>query len=298
MMLFPTEDEGMFVLMLGGQVDHAKCLADHEGLIKILRAKTGRDELVLDRVKWLAEYRPNIRMVNKFGDGRVFVAGGCKLRVQDAFNLGWKLAVVHKRLASPTLLLTYTEERLPDCSTGPWFAKNGSANDTSAWHRGSELGVNYRWSVVDELESYNAGDHQQPLDAYGSGGSSPAVHPGDRVADAPGLVVRGLSPTMHAVLVFTSNASRPAPFLEELKAYPPDTTRSVVIFPQDVSDVPDTAVGADMVLVDREGRAHEGYAVSGEKPMGVIVRPDHTIGGVMFGVEGIARYFGGIFASV
>ncbi|GBE80768.1 hypothetical protein SCP_0304870 [Sparassis crispa] len=75
MMLSPTEDEGMFVLMLGGQVDHAKCLADHEGLIKILRAKTGRDELVLDRVKWLAEYRPNIRMVNKFGDGRVFVAG-------------------------------------------------------------------------------------------------------------------------------------------------------------------------------------------------------------------------------
>ncbi|GBE80769.1 hypothetical protein SCP_0304880 [Sparassis crispa] len=53
-----------------------------------------------------------------------------------------------------------------------------------------------------------------------------------------------------------------------------------------------------MVLVDREGYAHEGYAVSGGKPMGVIVRPDHTIGGVMFGVEGMTRYLRGIFASV
>lgn len=29
------------------------------------------------------------------------------------FNLGWKLALIHKGLAPPTLLTTYTSERLP-----------------------------------------------------------------------------------------------------------------------------------------------------------------------------------------
>ena len=33
--------------------------------------------------------------------------------IQDSFNLAWKLALVQRGLASPSLLRTYTEERLP-----------------------------------------------------------------------------------------------------------------------------------------------------------------------------------------
>jgi 2-polyprenyl-6-methoxyphenol hydroxylase-like FAD-dependent oxidoreductase len=73
---------------------------------------------------WMSIYRPNIRMVDRYRFGRVFLAGdaahvhpptggqGLNTGVQDAFNLGWKLALV-LRGASQDLLDTYEEERLP-----------------------------------------------------------------------------------------------------------------------------------------------------------------------------------------
>ncbi|KAI5981317.1 FAD binding domain-containing protein [Pisolithus albus] len=64
-----------------------------------------------------------MRMVNKFGVGRVFVAGdaahvhsptgGQGLNAQDAFHLSWKLALVYKSLSPASLLDTYPVERLP-----------------------------------------------------------------------------------------------------------------------------------------------------------------------------------------
>jgi len=74
---------------------------------------------------WLSEFRINCRMVDRFGNGRVFLAGdaahvhsptggqGITTGVQDAYNLAWKLDLVLKGAAPGSLLDTYTEERLP-----------------------------------------------------------------------------------------------------------------------------------------------------------------------------------------
>src|SRR6185437_11631975 len=76
------------------------------------------------RVSWSSIYRPAVRMVNRFRAGRVFLAGdaadvhpptggqGLNTGVQDAYNLGWKLA--HVLGGGPDSLLdTYEAERLP-----------------------------------------------------------------------------------------------------------------------------------------------------------------------------------------
>ncbi|MGK5638171.1 FAD-dependent monooxygenase [Streptomyces sp. URMC 126] len=79
----------------------------------------------LTDVRWTSVYRVNVRMADRFRVGRVFLAGdaahvhsiagglGMNTGIQDAFNLGWKLALVIRGEAAEPLLDTYEEERLP-----------------------------------------------------------------------------------------------------------------------------------------------------------------------------------------
>ncbi|TVT36412.1 3-(3-hydroxyphenyl)propionate hydroxylase [Amycolatopsis rhizosphaerae] len=72
----------------------------------------------LDRLAWSTVWRPNVRLAERFRDGRVFLAGdaahvhpptggqGLNTGVQDAYNLGWKLAD-----GDPGLLDSYETER-------------------------------------------------------------------------------------------------------------------------------------------------------------------------------------------
>ena len=72
---------------------------------------------------WLTEFRVNERKVVDYGIGRVFVAGdaahihspaggqGMNTGMQDACNLAWKLALVHRGIAGNTLLNSYSTER-------------------------------------------------------------------------------------------------------------------------------------------------------------------------------------------
>jgi 2-polyprenyl-6-methoxyphenol hydroxylase-like FAD-dependent oxidoreductase len=72
---------------------------------------------------WLTCFRINERKVDTYGQGRVFLAGdaahvhspaggqGMNTGMQDAFNLAWKLALVHAGGAGPKLLDSYSIER-------------------------------------------------------------------------------------------------------------------------------------------------------------------------------------------
>ncbi|MEU0884398.1 FAD-dependent monooxygenase [Lentzea sp. NPDC005914] len=85
---------------------------------QIVRERTGLDDVVLQDATWMSLYRTNIRMVDRFRVDRVFLAGdaahvhspagaqGMNTGIQDAYNLGWKLAM-------ETLLDTYESERKP-----------------------------------------------------------------------------------------------------------------------------------------------------------------------------------------
>lgn len=74
---------------------------------------------------WMSRYRVHHRGVNRYGVGRVFVAGdaahihspaagqGMNTGIQDAANLAWKLSAVLKGRAMPALLDSYDAERRP-----------------------------------------------------------------------------------------------------------------------------------------------------------------------------------------
>jgi 2-polyprenyl-6-methoxyphenol hydroxylase-like FAD-dependent oxidoreductase len=76
--------------------------------------------LTVTQVGWSSQYRATMRMVSRYRVGNVFLAGdaahvhspaggqGLNTGIQDAYNLGWKLAT-----GDDTLLDTYEAERLP-----------------------------------------------------------------------------------------------------------------------------------------------------------------------------------------
>jgi 2-polyprenyl-6-methoxyphenol hydroxylase-like FAD-dependent oxidoreductase len=74
---------------------------------------------------WMVGFRIHCRMVPRYREGRVFIAGdachihspaggqGMNTGIQDAYNLAWKLALVQKGKGRPALLESYESERKP-----------------------------------------------------------------------------------------------------------------------------------------------------------------------------------------
>ena len=95
-----------------------------EGLAAFIAARSGRDDIRIQSVSWASAYSMNASLADRYRVGRVFLAGdaahihppsggqGLNTSVQDAYNLGWKLAAVCAG-APDTLLDSYEEERRP-----------------------------------------------------------------------------------------------------------------------------------------------------------------------------------------
>lgn len=107
----------------GHEKDEGEILYD-----EIERQVRGDTDLEFDitRANWFSVYKVHSRSVDRFSDGRCFLAGdsahihtpaggqGMNTGIQDGYNLGWKLAAVLRHGADPKLLDSYSEERLPN----------------------------------------------------------------------------------------------------------------------------------------------------------------------------------------
>ncbi|MBC7929436.1 MAG: FAD-dependent monooxygenase [Rubrivivax sp.] len=80
--------------------------------------------LEITNVNWFSTYKVHTRHVERFSEGRCFLAGdaahvhtpaggqGMNTGIQDAYNLAWKLALVLRGKAGAQILETYNAERL------------------------------------------------------------------------------------------------------------------------------------------------------------------------------------------
>jgi hypothetical protein len=121
--LCPLPSTGLFqyqALIAPGQ-DPELSLANMQS---ILERRAGRTDIRLHTPTWSSLWRANIRLVDRYREGRVFLAGdaahihspagekGMNTGIQDSNNLGWKLAAVANG-AAPALLDSYEAERRP-----------------------------------------------------------------------------------------------------------------------------------------------------------------------------------------
>ncbi|MET7694278.1 FAD-dependent oxidoreductase [Streptomyces sp. NPDC005483] len=119
----PLPHSDLFQWMIRLAADEEPVL-DEAALNERIRSITGNRRITLSDIRWTSVFRPNIRLAERYGQGRVFIAGdaahvhtpagaqGLNTGIQDAYNLGWKLAQVLAG-AEPALLDTYEAERMP-----------------------------------------------------------------------------------------------------------------------------------------------------------------------------------------
>jgi 2-polyprenyl-6-methoxyphenol hydroxylase-like FAD-dependent oxidoreductase len=117
----PSTDDFQYQALIAPRQEPELSLANMQA---ILERRTGRTDICLHTPAWSSLWRANIRLVDRYRERRAFLAGdaahihspaggqGMNTGIQDANNLGWKLAAV-ARGASPALLDSYETERRP-----------------------------------------------------------------------------------------------------------------------------------------------------------------------------------------
>lgn len=196
---------------------------------------------------WVTRYRVHSRTVPRYRDGRILLAGdaahvhspagaqGMNTGIQDAYNLGWKLALVLRGLADESLVDSYDAERHPVGvqllkTTDRLFAVFGGQNPLARLARGRVAPVLagrvlsrdwVRRRFIGLLAQLRVHYPDSPLNAEDGSGWRGAPAPGDRAREADVLidgqprrlydVFRG---THHTVLLFTGVDDEARPEVE------------------------------------------------------------------------------------
>lgn len=233
--------------------------------------RSRRDDIVLSDLSWSTVWRPNVRLAQRYRSGRVFLAGdaahvhpptggqGLNTGVQDAYNLGWKLAAALRDpgAATDALLDSYETER--------------RAVAARVLGLSSELLDKTVKGDPDAMD--REGTHQLDISYRDAQDNSPAVRPGDRAPDAPLIDANGKT-----VRLFDLFRGPHATLL----VFGQDTTGDPARSP--VTDLRTVRlVGTETALVegefsDAEGHARRAYGAADGTWM--IVRPDGHLGAV------------------
>jgi 3-(3-hydroxy-phenyl)propionate hydroxylase len=257
---------------------------------------------------WLARYRTSHRYANTFQAGPAFIAGdaghvhvpiggqGMNTGIQDAFNLGWKLAGVVRGDLRAEVLQSYSAERHPVAAgliRGTDFAYRGILHPSELRQRmtrmigpfviRSERAQGFMRSTLEEL-SIAYPDSPLNLDLRGARGPAP----GERVLDA--TVVRAsdhatvtLAALMGAttawpLLLFAGDETNDVADLAHIAdasqvRFGPKVAPWIILPARAASP---EAGAAQRVLLDPLRLAHERYQVS--DPVIYVLRPDTFVG--------------------
>jgi NADPH-dependent dioxygenase len=289
-------------------------------LTRKLQAAIGSETAQVRDVSWISAFTIQQRRVSSARVQRVFVAGdaahchspasaqGMNTGVQDAFNLGWKLAQVYHQQAPVSLLESYSAEREPVAasvlaSTQTMTRALSMRESSGRWMRNSlismvtnspamrepvlkrfapeffELGVSYEYSTL-------VSQHWYPT--FASFDRQPAgLKPGMRVPDYPFAFVKGmpsqslhevLNSTEYALLLFTTGASgedyhRLEHFAQEVQRTSGTLVTPIFIVP--ASHHQHLTQWQGQVLVDSGHPYHTLHYFFGvSQPSAYVIRPD------------------------
>ncbi|WP_086666108.1 FAD-dependent oxidoreductase [Lentzea kentuckyensis] len=246
-----------------------------EAITRRIQAHTRDRNIELRDIRWRSVFRPNIRLAEAYGRGRVFLAGdaahvhtpagaqGLNTGIQDAYNIGWKLGQVLAG-ADPRLLDSYEAERLPIAAGVLGLSTQkyeGLAKlDPSSLRRGKDeqqLSLTYYGGPLapadgDRTTTLQVGDRAPDADLLGTDG-------------APVRLFRTLRGPHFTVVAYGPEAAVAADELDWPAAGAP--LRRVVI---------DADAKADHVLTDPRGDFRRGYGIKGNTLL--LIRPDGYLG--------------------
>lgn len=254
---------------------------------------------------WLARYRTSHRYADRFAQGRLFVAGdaghvhvpiggqGMNTGIQDAFNLGWKLAGVVKGELHERVLASYQAERHPVAQgliRGTDFAYRGILHPSEMRQRAARMigpflirSSRVQGYMRETLEELSIAYPDSPLNLDSGGARGPA--PGERMLDAP--LVRASDQVTSSLwaesakdgwtLVIFAGASvdtqRVDAIATETSSVFGKRVRLLVIVP--TAPPPAEIEGIEGLMLDVLNKAHDRYGVSDSAL--ICIRPDTVL---------------------
>ncbi|MFJ3727326.1 FAD-dependent monooxygenase [Streptomyces sp. NPDC090045] len=264
-------------------------------------------------IRWASVFRISHRIVDRYGDRRVFVAGdaahihpptgaqGMNTGIQDAWNLAWKLALAVRDAARPGLLASYDAERRPVgeevVGRTVRHAAQGFESDPddpeTLMLREAQLLVGYRGSPV--------------VDPPGEGRGP---RPGDRAPDCGGLtghiaayplrLYDLLREREHLLLLYGTG-----PGLDELVRTAGESSGGrvevCVVLPADAPPdaLPEGRAGATPLPVYRDSRGEFARLYAADRPTAFVIRPDGYLGARLAppAPQSLAAHLGAVFAA-
>ncbi|WP_215762431.1 FAD-dependent oxidoreductase [Acetobacter sp. P1H12_c] len=261
---------------LDGEVDLSPA-----GLTAFIEDRSGRGDITVRSVSWSSVYTMSARLADRYRIGRVFLAGdaahvhpptggqGLNTSVQDAYNLGWKLASVLSG-APQALLDSYEAERRP-------IALNMLRLSTRLLGEVKQ-GIMRRDREARQLD---LGYRGSSLNVPGS--VSGKVQAGGRAPDAPCRGQAGQPTRLFTVF----HGPHWTLLGYETRDWPPA-----------IAGVRIVTIGVGHELIDEEGDIAEAYGI--EPGHWVLVRPDGYIAGIIPSdelEEQLSRYFAHVLSS-
>jgi len=249
------------IVTLEGDIDLST-----EGLAAMVTRRTGRNDILIRTVTWASAYNMHARLADRFRVGRVFLAGdaahihpptggqGLNTSVQDAYNLGWKLAAVLGG-APEALLASYEDERRPIAAA--MLGLSTKLLDELKKPGGMRRGRDTQQLDLGYLES--ALSLERPLRTSG-------VRAGHRAPDAPILGAAGVRTRLFNLYQ--------GPHWT-LLGYEVDRTTAA----RARAGLRIHMLGPRGDIVDEGGHVRDGYAL--EPGTWVLVRPDGYIGAII-----------------
>ncbi|MFH9589719.1 FAD-dependent oxidoreductase [Streptomyces luteogriseus] len=264
----PHSDAFQWIIRL---TPHEQPPQGKDAIVRRIREHTHSRRIELHDIHWTSVFRPNIRLAEHYRRGRVLLAGdaahvhtpagaqGLNTGVQDAYNLGWKIAQVLAG-ADDRLLDTYEAERQP-------IAAGVLGLSTEKW-----AGI----ARLDPSSMKRGKDEQQLALTYFGGPLAPAdaertttLRVGDRAPDAELLGADGEQTRLFDLLrgpEFTAIAygDRAAHDLRNLN------------WPDSGAQLKRIAIGPGRAFSDLSTTLRRAYGLNGDTLL--LIRPDGHIG--------------------
>ncbi|MGO9950315.1 MAG: FAD-dependent oxidoreductase [Steroidobacteraceae bacterium] len=234
------------------------------GLSMLIAERSQRSDILIESVSWASAFNMNERLADHYRVGRVFLAGdaahihpptggqGLNTSLQDAYNLGWKLAAVLHG-ATESLLDTYEQERRPIAAH--------TLGLTSQLLEAMQRGVMRRGREVHQLD---IGYPESSL-ALDVSGRRSGLLAGDRAPDAPARGAAGQPVRLFGL--YKGPSWTLLGFNTDRATIAPRANLQVCI------------VGADGDVVDEKGYVQDAYGASAGD--WVLVRPDGYVGAIV-----------------
>ncbi|MDH6132534.1 2-polyprenyl-6-methoxyphenol hydroxylase-like FAD-dependent oxidoreductase [Kitasatospora sp. MAA4] len=284
LMVFPMKGDRMRLIaqVTTGSTDEAS----QEWLQRVADERASGRIRIHDSL-WLTCFEIHHAQVPQYRYGRVFLAGdaahvhspaggqGMNTGMQDAFNLGWKLAAAYRGTASETLIDSYHAERHPVAARVIEFSTRLTHLSTLAnpvaqklrnalLHTATGIGP-ARQALADETEETTLSYHGSPA-VVGSVAHA-KIRSGDHLPDVAGTQLRRVlaAETGHVLLTLG-----PLPAAAELPG-----VRQILL-----ADTDAAVAGYDTVVADPQRRAATRFGLTSGR---IMVRPDGYVGAIAAG---------------